>query len=526
MVAEPAPEPNRVGGPKTNDRLPSGHSSGWTPGHVVGTPPPQEDDEKKKKRRGLRGEGVFSRASLQVKLAVIVVPLMTVALCLLLVVLMSTAAEDGRRALMTRATVMADVQVQALSQPVWELNTSQIIRLVQTLSKDPDVVGAKLVDELGRPLHAFGTIEGPLVIAVTRTVPHPVARDTVPLGQLTVALSRASLNETLRLQLVTAGAAIAIGAFLMVGIVFLSLQHLVFRPLALLLQAIEKVENQEWQMVEWESRDQLGTVVRAFNRMVNTLRSNERELREAFHAAEAAARAKDEFLASVSHELRTPLNAILGFSEVLKNEMFGALGSDRYRSYAGDIFSSGSHLLNIINDILDLSKVAAGKFELVERPFDIGHAIEGCVNLVRERASRNRQKLTADIQPRLPQLYADELRVKQILINLLNNAVKFTPPGGQVWAAARTNDIGGIDIIVGDTGIGIAKEDIPRALSAFGQVESVLNRTHEGTGLGLPLVKALSDLHNAHFNIDSSPGVGTIVTVSFGSERIIARGLK
>lgn len=525
MVAEPAPETNRVSGPKNIDRLPSGHPGAWIPGQV-GAPPPQEEDVQKKKRRGLRGEGVFSRASLQVKLAVIVVPLMTVALCLLLVVLMSTAAEDGRRALMTRATVMADVQVQALSQPVWELNTSQIIRLVQTLSKDPDVVGAKLVDELGRPLHAFGTIEGPLVIAVTRTVPHPVARDTVPLGQLTVALSRASLNETLRLQLVTAGAAIAIGAFLMVGIVFLSLQHLVFRPLALLLQAIEKVENQEWQMVEWESRDQLGTVVRAFNRMVNTLRSNERELREAFHAAEAAARAKDEFLASVSHELRTPLNAILGFSEVLKNEMFGALGSDRYRSYAGDIFSSGSHLLNIINDILDLSKVAAGKFELVERPFDIGHAIEGCVNLVRERASRNRQKLTADIQPRLPQLYADELRVKQILINLLNNAVKFTPPGGQVWAAARVNDIGGIDIIVGDTGIGIAKEDIPRALSAFGQVESVLNRTHEGTGLGLPLVKALSDLHNAHFNIDSSPGVGTIVTVSFGSERIIARSLK
>ncbi|MFY8107013.1 MAG: ATP-binding protein [Elstera sp.] len=461
-------------------------------------------------------------ASLQVKLALIVVPVMILALCMLLIVLMTSAAEDGLKALGTRATVTTDVQVQALSQPLWELNAPQITRIVDTLAQDPDIVGARLLDETGKFIHGFGRLEGSDILTVTRVVPHPVARDSVPLGQLTVAMSQVSLNETLRVQLLSAGAAIAVGAVLMIGAVFLSLQQLVFRPLRMMLRAIERIENREWPSVRWESHDQLGVVVSAFNRMVKTLRSNERELREAMHAAEAAARAKDEFLANVSHELRTPLNAILGFSEVLKSEMFGPLGSDRYRAYAGDVFTSGTHLLEIINDILDLSKVAAGKFELMEQPFDVDHTIDSCAQLMRERATSAKLALHTDVPAHLPQLFGDELRIKQVIINLLGNAIKFTMPGGQVWVAARGREDGGVDLIVGDTGIGMRPQDIPKALSAFGQIESVLSRSHQGTGLGLPLVQAFCEMHQAKLTIDSSPGVGTIVTVTFPGNRVRA----
>ncbi len=461
--------------------------------------------------------------SLQAKLALVVVPVMLLALLVLLGLLMRTTSQDGERALQARAAVMADVQVQALSQPVWELNASQIVRLVNTLRNDRDVVGARLLDELGRQLHAFGVVDLPGALVINRPVPHPVAGSEVALGQLTIALSRQSLDESLRLQLTAAATAIGLGAILMIGIVFLALQQFVFRPLALLLQAIERTERRDWQTVEWTSRDQLGQVIGAFNRMINTLRSNERELREAMHTAEAASRAKDEFLASVSHELRTPLNAILGFSEVLKNQMFGALGSDRYQTYAADIHASGAHLLNMINDILDLSKVAAGKFELVERPFDLSHTIETCVQLLREKADQGNLSLTTEIQPRLPRLFADELRLKQIIINLLSNAIKFTPPEGQVWIAARHTPDGHLDIVVGDTGVGMNPGDLPRAFSAFGQVENVMNRTHQGSGLGLPLVKALADLHQAQLSVDTAAGVGTVITVSFGPERVVPR---
>ncbi len=256
-------------------------------------------------------------------------------------------------------------------------------------------------------------------------------------------------------------------------------------------------------------------------RDVTARKAAEEALREAKEAAEAANRSKSEFLANVSHELRTPLNAVIGFSEVMEQEMFGALGNAHYRDYARDIRISGIHLLEVINDILDLAKVEAGKLELHEQTVELEKVIEGTVRLVRERAGgRNIDLSTRLVQP-LPRLWADERKVKQILINLLSNAIKFTPEGGAIVVSAEVERDGWLCLAVADTGIGIAREHLEVVLSPFGQVDSALSRKHAGTGLGLPLTKALVELHGGTLSLTSEVGKGTTVTIRLPPDRII-----
>ena len=248
----------------------------------------------------------------------------------------------------------------------------------------------------------------------------------------------------------------------------------------------------------------------------------ESELVETKEHAEVANRAKSDFLAVMSHELRTPLNAVIGFSEFLSMEMLGPLGNARYKSYADDIKSSGLHLLDLINDILDLSKAEADKIELHEEPLDLAATAEHCLAMVRSRAELANVTLVNELPAGLPPLLADERRVKQILINLLSNAVKFTPAEGEIRVVAK-NTRGRIRLAVEDTGIGIAPADIPKILQPFGQVDSTVSREHEGTGLGLPLCKRLAELHGAVFEIESKPGKGTSVSVVFPADRILRR---
>jgi signal transduction histidine kinase len=235
-----------------------------------------------------------------------------------------------------------------------------------------------------------------------------------------------------------------------------------------------------------------------------------REIQAKGRELEAANRHKSEFLANVSHELRTPLNAIIGFSEVLGERLFGEL-NEKQAEYTDDILSSGRHLLSLINDILDLSKIEAGRMELEVTTFHLPDAIENALTLIRERASRHGIRLNQVIDDRLGDFTGDERKIKQILLNLLSNAVKFTPEGGRIGINARQAD-GAAEISVSDTGIGIAPEDQPKIFEEFRQVGSDNAKKVEGTGLGLTLAKKFVELHGGRIWVESEIGKGSKFT--------------
>ncbi|HEY2032865.1 MAG TPA: PAS domain-containing sensor histidine kinase [Rhizomicrobium sp.] len=251
----------------------------------------------------------------------------------------------------------------------------------------------------------------------------------------------------------------------------------------------------------------------AVTRDISERKAHERELIDARDAAEGANRAKSRFLANMSHELRTPLNAVIGFSEVMTHEMFGPVGSPRYLEYARLINESGTHLLGLINGILDMSKIEAGKFELSEEVFDLYDVADQAARFVKMQADRKGVALKIGIAKDARTIFADQRAVKQIIVNLLSNGAKFTPRGGEVrvMALRRAN---GIEIAITDTGMGISPEDVKRLGQPFEQVEGAHTRTQEGTGLGLALVKALTAMHGGEAKIESKLGEGTTVRIN------------
>jgi len=247
-------------------------------------------------------------------------------------------------------------------------------------------------------------------------------------------------------------------------------------------------------------------------RAFETLRRNQEKLIAAKDAAEAANRAKSEFLANMSHELRTPLNAIIGFSSIMHQGMFGKL-NDKYAEYAGMVCDSGTHLLAIINDILDLAKAESNKLELREEDVDIARVVALSSTIVREMAEKAGVNYEVTMAEVMPHVRADSARLRQILINLLGNAVKFTPSGGNVSLSAEVTPQGELQFRIADTGIGIPADKLEVAMSPFGQVDSRLARKYEGTGLGLPLTKKLVEMHGGTFELTSEPDRGTVATV-------------
>jgi two-component system cell cycle sensor histidine kinase PleC len=242
---------------------------------------------------------------------------------------------------------------------------------------------------------------------------------------------------------------------------------------------------------------------------------------EARHRAESANVSKSRFLAQMSHELRTPLNAILGFSEVMKSEIFGAHAVEVYKDYSADIHNSGVHLLNLINEILDLSRIEAGRYELNEEPVSLVHVVADCHHLLKLRASNRGITIHEVFELDMPKLWGDERATRQVVLNLLSNSIKFTPPGGEIWLKVGWTASGGQYLSVKDTGSGIAEDEIPIVLASFGQGSNSIKSAEQGAGLGLPIAKSLIDMHGGTFTLKSTLRVGTEVIVTYPPERVM-----
>ena len=244
-----------------------------------------------------------------------------------------------------------------------------------------------------------------------------------------------------------------------------------------------------------------------------------RELRLAKDRAEAANETKTQFFRNMSHELRTPLNAIIGFSNTIREEIFGPIENERYKDYIEDISASGEHLLALINDILDVSAIEADKLELLDEDLSVPDLTDACKRIAAPLAQKRDVTLNTSLTCELPILRADELRMKQIMINLLSNAIKFTNPGGQVDLIVTCSAEGGHVFTVVDTGIGMTEKEIAKSMEQFGQVDRSTNKEMQGTGLGLPLTQSLVHLHGGTMEISSEKGVGTTVRVKMPPER-------
>jgi len=249
------------------------------------------------------------------------------------------------------------------------------------------------------------------------------------------------------------------------------------------------------------------------------LEGNRSALERAKRDAETANMAKSRFLANMSHELRTPLNAILGFSELIRDESVGSHEHKQYGDYAAHIFDGGQHLLRVIGDILDLSKIEAGKYELFDESVDLAECCETALTLAAARERKGGAAVTTHFDAALPHVIADQRALIQMIVNLISNALKFTPATGTVDLLAFLRPDDGISIEVRDAGVGMDPADIPKALEVFSQVDEGKSRHHEGTGLGLPIVKSLIELHGGSLEIESEKGLGTTVRLSFPPSR-------
>ncbi|WP_085907511.1 sensor histidine kinase [Kiloniella majae] len=319
---------------------------------------------------------------------------------------------------------------------------------------------------------------------------------------------------------------------------FLLLRFTLVNPLIKMnrtLNTIQAATPASIPVLPVKTRDELGNLANSINkrteeiqRINNVLEDEISERRRIQHDlemakenAEIANRSKTQFLANMSHELRTPLNAIIGFSELISNGKENNLTLDRSIEYATDIQNSGEHLLELINDILDVARVEVGQMEMREEPVDIKAIFASCIRMMQSQAVKGGLTLDSDTPENIPYLFGDRRQLKQILINLLANAVKFTPEGGTVNLYANYTETNGITLSVSDTGIGIPEKDLARVQEPFTQIENTLAKKHNGTGLGLTISKALAECHGGYLDIQSSLGVGTTITVRFPKERIV-----
>jgi signal transduction histidine kinase len=485
---------------------------------------------------------MFSSGSIKQRLTLLITSVSVVAV--LLTTLALTLIDEYN----LRENLIAELQVTA--KVVGERNQAFISFGEVQLAKDnlkifaskPSIVLACLYNDQGKVFAGYAPDNEDGAFAYCPPVTDPesavpkghvrytqeLSSGSLPVGYVMLETDMREITEYFKRQAVTA-LLVVIAISGIAYFVALGVQRTISGPILGLADTARRVSTQKdysLRATQSDVGDEMKTLVDAFNAMLDEiqardqqlLRKNE-ELGKAKETAEGANRAKSHFLANISHELRTPLNAIIGFSSILINQLFGPMGHVKYAEYSKDINEAGVHLLDIINDILDLSKAEAGKLTLVFEEVYMERAINKCISIITERAAEGGVTISTDIPKNLPPITADRLRFIQIILNILSNAVKFTDKGGSVHVAVNTESRAGIVtdfvVTVRDTGIGMSQENIDKAFQSFGQIDSDLNRKYEGTGLGLPLTKKLIDLHHGSIKLRSEAGVGTTVILHF-----------
>ena len=432
-------------------------------------------------------------------------------------------------------------QSQAIIIPQYLLDgDDETVTLAMSgILSNPTIIGVAVYGPDGEILHEFGRFDSDTyrTFKASHRITSFDGSKVVSLGRLVTVVTDKQIVENLEARREFYGLVFALLFVAIVIATYASIHLIVAIPLNRLVAAIKKSRAGEPIAVNWTSRDEIGLVVREFHslqerqladrtRLRTELDQRERilaELRIMKDAAEQASRAKSEFLATMGHELRTPLNAIIGFSEVIKSEAFGPVGVPRYLEFSDDIHRSGLHLLSIINDILDLSKIGAGELKPEETQCVMVRIGNEAVDEFSDAAEEKNLKFTVDIPETLASLLADERMVRQILSNILSNAVKFTAHDGQITLSAIIDEDGFL-ISVTDTGIGISADKMEIVLEPFRQADGRLERQYDGAGLGLALVKSMMELHGGKIAIDSTPDVGTTVKLRFPPARVQGNG--
>jgi signal transduction histidine kinase len=485
----------------------------------------------------------FARLSLAKKLKVIIALTCGLALLVSAAAILFSNYLIARHGAVRKIEAIADIVGNNTSAAILFKDRQTAEELLASLSVQHQIRAARIVMPDGKlfaryvqdPRSVAAQDRPPLVLGIARDfivdllperdrsveIGRPILYDEKFLGTIKIGFALTDVEEQL-----AQGAIVLLSAILIAMAVAIAIadrmQRAVSEPILALSRATAKISrDRDYSLrVRRRTDDEVGKLVDGFNVMLEVVESTERGLKTAISRSEMASRAKSEFLANMSHELRTPLNAIIGFSEIMSLQVFGPLGSERYVGYVNDIARSATHLHKIINDILDLAKVEAGKVELAEEELNVAEAVESAIRLVEERARQKELSLTAEVPSSLPKLWADQRLVIQCLVNLLSNAVKFTHPGGSIELCASIAPGGSFEFQVADTGIGIAPENLEKVLAPFGQVEGAFARSHEGTGLGLPLVQSFMELHGGTLLIVSEPKQGTRVTLRFPASRV------
>gem|GEM_PF-1324524 len=422
-----------------------------------------------------------------------------------------------------------------LARAVWERNDVLIATHAAPALIDPDLIGIFIYDRDGQILAEFGTqtpSEGTAIVGEA-PIRYAVGANLEFAGQLVLVMTDAGVRESAQSRiLVLVGFAVLLTAAIVLA-AQVAFDLVIGRALRELHAAIDSTRlGAPREEVQWSGTDEVARVIDAFNRMQRRhaayeaaldearidleQRVEERtsELKRARDEARAANRAKSAFLANMSHELRTPLNAIIGFAEVLKNQKFGPLGDERYSSYAEIVLTSGTHLLALINDLLDLSRAEAGGLIPADSTVSIEAQIQRAIDMSRTQMEAARLTARVEIADDVPPLRADTRLILQLLSNLVTNAVKFTRPEGTITVGASIDDRRSVSIFVADTGIGIPKDQIDKVLEPFTQLDTRLHREHHGAGLGLPLCRAIAQAHGGQLTVESEFGQGTRVTVT------------